>query len=138
MTTDTAIGTIEAATQTRTLIQAEVYLKDRRYCPISVETTPIPGLGVIPALRTDPDNPALASYNGRWAVLHLNSGHTVTAAVDGLAQAREQARLLGELPIDWTATAEVIKAVDQQTREMVSETWITAAFYTDGEDDDEY
>lgn len=142
MTTDTLTP---ARTLAQTLTQTQVCLSDECCCSLPVEPTPVPGLAIIPTLRPDLGNldnldggrVAYAAYTGCWAVLHLASGHTVTAALDTPAQAREQARLLGLLPIDWTADAETIRAIDQHTKAQVSETWVAASLHTvDVEDDD--
>jgi len=133
----------DATAQARTLVQSEVCLGSQCFCSLPIQTTPTPGLAIIPQLGPNADNPALgvsASYTGWWAVLHLASGHTVTAALPDPAQAHEQARLLGKLPIDWTAPAETIQAVDQQTRKKVVQTWVAAyAFHTESQEhDNEY
>lgn len=132
--------TIDAAAHARPLTQAQMCLSDQCCCSIPVEPTPVPGLAIIPTLRPDLDNlhVTYAAYTGVWAVLHLASGHTVTPALDSPAQAREQARLLGLLPIDWTAPAETVKDIDQQTKAAVCETWVTACLFNADSEDDEY
>lgn len=133
--------TIDTTAPAHMLVQAEIVLSDQCCCSLPVEPTPVPGLAIIPTLRPDLDNlhMAYAAYTGVWAVLHLASGHTVTGGgLDSPVQAREQARLLGLLPIDWTAPADTVKNIDQQTKAAVCETWVTACLFNADSEDDEY
>jgi len=128
-----------------TLITAEIEMADRRRWTTGAETTPVAGLAIVPAFHTTRDDPAEADYTGGWSVLHLASGKTVTSPVPDVAQARELARRLGTVPIDWTATGQAIKAAaaaDTGLVVAVHEAWLDAyAFGADsiekgGDDDD--
>lgn len=129
---------MSTSTFERALVQADVCLSDQRRAVVLAETTPVAGLAIIARTWVDDDTSGGGEFDGQWAVLHLASGKTVTAALPGLAQAREQARLLGELRVNWTAPAKVITAVDPVTHTHICETWLAAyEFGCDRQEDDD-
>jgi hypothetical protein len=125
----------------RTLVQAEAWLGNGQRAGVLAETTPVAGLAIIPGSWVEPDATGPANegeFNGQWLVLHLASGKAVTAGLPGVAQARHHAVLLGELPVDWTAPAEQVTAVDHATHTKISDTWLAAyQFGCDPQEDDD-